>query len=82
MATLSLLFQLEQAQWWPAGRLRDRQQAQLKQLLRHATAHVPFYRDRVGNLMEADGEAFWDAWRRLPLLSREDVQPYVPNFGS
>ena len=33
MATLSLLFQLERTQWWPADRLRDAQQAQLKRLL-------------------------------------------------
>ncbi len=44
MATLSLLFQLERTQWWPADRLREAQQAQLKRLLDHAERHVPFYR--------------------------------------
>ena len=43
MATLSLLFQLERTQWWPADRLRDAQQAQLKRLLSHAARHVPFF---------------------------------------
>jgi phenylacetate-CoA ligase len=74
MATLSLLFQLEQTQWWPTDRLRDRQQAQLKRLLRHAAVHVPFYRGRLGTLADADGEAFWKSWRKTPFLTRQDVQ--------
>ena len=74
MATLSLLFQLERTQWWPADRLRDAQQAQLKRLLSHAARHVPFYRRRLGKLADADGEAFWQGWRELPLLTRQDVQ--------
>ena len=74
MAALSLLFQLEQTQWWPADKLRARQQAQLKKLLRHSASHVPFYNGRLGPLMDADGEAFWNAWRTMPLLSRQNVQ--------
>lgn len=74
MATLSLLFQLERMQWWPADRLRDRQQAQLKRLLRHAAVHVPFYRGRLGTLPDADGEAFWERWRETPFLTRQNVQ--------
>ena len=74
MASLSLLFQLERTQWWPANRLRERQQAQLKRLLRHAAQHVPFYRGRLGPLADADGETFWQLWRYLPLLTRQDVQ--------
>ena len=74
MATLSLLFQLERTQWWPVDRLRDGQQAQLKRLLGHAARHVPFYRRRLGTVADADGEAFWQGWRDLPLLTRQDVQ--------
>lgn len=74
MATLSLLFQLERTQWWPADRLREAQQAQLRRLLDHAGRNVPFYRRRLGTLADADGEAFWQGWRELPLLTRQDVQ--------
>lgn len=74
MATLSLLYQLERTHWWPADRLRDFQQAQLKSLLRHAAAHVPFYHGRFGKLADATGEAFWKQWQAMPLLSREEVQ--------
>lgn len=74
MATLSLLFQLDRTQWWPADRLRASQQTQLNRLLHHAGQHVPFYRRRPGTLADADGEAFWQRWRDLPLLTRQDVQ--------
>jgi phenylacetate-CoA ligase len=74
MATLSLLFQLERTQWWPADRLRESQQTQLRRLLHHAGQHVPFYRRRLGTLADADGETFWQRWRDLPLLTRQDVQ--------
>lgn len=74
MATLSLLFQLERTQWWPAERLLDRQQAQLKRLIEHAAAHVPFYQGRLATLADAEGQAFWDAWRHMPLLARRDIQ--------
>lgn len=74
MAVLSLLFQLERTERWPAGRLRDFQRAQLKRLVTHAAAHVPFYRDRLASLAGAEGEAFREAWQRLPLLSRAEVQ--------
>lgn len=74
MATLSLLFQLERTEWWPAERLRDGQQAQLKRLIGHARRHVPFYRRRLDKLGNAEGETFWQGWRDLPVLTREDVQ--------
>jgi phenylacetate-CoA ligase len=74
MGTLSLLFQLERTQWWSTDRLREAQQVQLKRLLDHAGRHVPFYRHRLGRLADAEGEAFWKAWRELPLLTRQDVQ--------
>ena len=40
---LTLLFQLEQSQWWPPERLRAAQFGQAGKLLRHAFESVPFY---------------------------------------
>ncbi len=74
MAVLSLLFQLERTERWPGRRLRDFQRAQLQRLVAHAAANVPFYRDRLAPLAGTDGEAFWAAWQRLPLLTRAEVQ--------
>lgn len=74
MAVLSLLFQLERTERWSIEQLRDFQQVQLKRLVAHAVAHVPFYRDRLASLATAEGEAFWDSWHRIPLLTRAVVQ--------
>jgi phenylacetate-CoA ligase len=75
MASLSFLFQLERSQWWPTERLRQGQQAQLRRLLAHADAHVPFWRGRLRGLIDApDGEAFWTRWRDLPPLTRRQIQ--------
>ncbi len=65
---LGLLFQLEQTQWWPADMLRAHQEQQLRVLLDHAYATVPFYRERLTGLQSADD------WHRVPLLSRRDIQ--------
>src|SRR5262249_58013620 len=54
--------------------VRDHQQAQLERRTAHAAANVPFYRDRLAPLPSAKGESFWQAWRRLPLLPRAEVQ--------
>lgn len=74
MAVLSLLFQLERTERWSASRLLDFQQAQLQRLVAHAATSVPFYRDRLAPLVDADGAAFREAWQRLPLLTRAEVQ--------
>ncbi len=72
---LALLFQLEQSQWWPPERLRVAQFRQAGQLLRHARATVPHYRERLKDLAW-DGKAPPDAdlWAQLPLLRRQDIQ--------
>ncbi|MGD9881178.1 MAG: phenylacetate--CoA ligase family protein [Reyranella sp.] len=74
MAVLSLLFQLERTERWPPELLRDFQRRQLERLVAHAASHVPYYRDRLMPLAGVEGEAFWQAWQRLPLLTRADVQ--------
>lgn len=75
-ATLALLFQLERTQWWPEQRLLERQRQQLSALLRHAQRHVPFWRARLTEsdvTLPAD-DSWLDAWRRLPILTRAEVQ--------
>lgn len=75
-AMLSILFQLEQSQWWPEGRILQYQRRQLSQLLRHSAERVPFYRDRLrGGLADLPDAGDWtEAWRRIPILRREDIQ--------
>ncbi len=41
---------LDRTQWWPQERLLEHQLHQLSGLLRHATAHVPYYRERLAGM--------------------------------
>ncbi len=72
---LSLLFQLEQSQWWPAERLRAAQFRQAHSLLRHAFESVPYYKKRLGEAgYDPEAALDEDRWHKLPLLKREDIQ--------
>jgi phenylacetate-CoA ligase len=65
------LHQLEASQWWPPDRLADEQRAQIDLLVDHARRTIPWYRDL---LPLVDREGFEASWRRVPILSRVDVQ--------
>jgi len=47
---LSLLFQLEQSQWWTPEKLRAQRHHQAVELLRHARDSGPFYRERLKDI--------------------------------
>ena len=71
-AVLALLYQLEHTQWLAPERLRELQLRQLGELVRHARASVPYYRDRLG----AEDLA------GLPLLTRRDLQEHFDALKS
>jgi len=80
---LSLLYQMEQSQWWTPDRLRRHQFRQLGALLRHAMETVPFYRDRLADAgVGRDADLTPQAWRRIPVLTRTDVQGAFDAFLS
>ncbi len=72
---LALQFQLEQTQWLSGEELNTLQLQQLEVLLAHACATVPHYRKSFAEL----GVERWkgltlEQWRRLPIITREDIQ--------
>lgn len=72
---LAVLFQLEQTQWWEPEELLRAQREQLKALLAHARAHVPFYRERLHHFRGLfDAESWLETWRQIPPLSRAEMQ--------
>ena len=72
---LALQFQFEQTQWWPESRLLAHQMAQIQNLLDHAAGTVPFYRERLAPFRGlGPGTLTLEAYRRVPLLSRADIQ--------
>src|SRR5690242_11684925 len=68
---------LQESQWWRANDLLEHQLRLISPLLAHAHATVPFYRSRI----EAAGidvrqPIGLDDWRRIPALSRREVQQF------
>ncbi len=72
---LSLLFQLEETQWWTPERLLEHQLRQIEPLLRHAWETVPYYRTRLAAAGYRPERTLGMAeFRALPLLTRRDIQ--------
>ena len=69
---LSLLLQLEHSQWLAPDKLRERQLAQIKALLRHAMRTVPHY-TRCLRGLDIDGMD-WPVFEALPRLGRKELQ--------
>lgn len=84
---LALHYQLSMSERWPAAALAAAQFRQLETLIAHSARHIPFWRDRLRNAGIRPGKTLTaDLWRRLPILTRKDVQtagealfaPFVP----
>lgn len=74
-AMLALQYQLQQSEWWPASRIEAHQHVQLAEILRHARDTVPFYQRRMRDSgFDSDSAVTRESLRRIPLLSRRDVQ--------
>lgn len=74
---LALLCQFEHSQYWPGALLESGQIGQLGALIAHAAATCPFYGGRLeeaGRGAALTPEAFREAFRRIPFLTREDLQ--------
>ena len=72
---LALQFQLEETQWWSEEKLLAHQLGQIQNLIDHAARHVPFYRDRLRPFAGlAPGGLTLERFRRIPLLTRDDIQ--------
>jgi phenylacetate-CoA ligase len=72
---MALQRQFDETQFWPAERLLAAQYAQLSKLVEHAARTVPLYSDRLRRAGLRPGERVTEAaWRRLPVLTRKEVQ--------
>lgn len=61
------------SQYWPEAQLRDYQRSQMGQFLKHARAHVPFYKTRLDPIFRPDGDIDWDRWGDIPIMRRPDL---------
>ena len=81
-ALLALQFQLHRSQWWSAEMLAQHQFRQLRELVGHAVAGVPFYR---GHLKRASifaiGGVNPTSFARWPILTRADLRSAAEALG-
>ncbi|MEP6669162.1 MAG: AMP-binding protein, partial [Chthoniobacter sp.] len=67
--------QLDASQWWTPEMLRQWQFTELARLVEHARQHVPFYADALKGLRtDSTGAIDEDAWKSLPILTKEHVR--------
>lgn len=71
---LAIYHQLGSTQWLSPGALERLQLAALDRLLEHATRTVPYYRDRPEYAEVAAQPLTPESWRRLPVLTRSELQ--------
>lgn len=74
---------LAHSQWWSAERVREFQWTELRKLLAHVFASVPYLRQKY----RAAGIAFedlqgWDDFRRLPPLTRAEINAHGKDLCS
>ena len=74
---------LERSQWWSAERLRDFQWTELRKLLTHAFASVPYlqHKYRAAGIGLEDVKSL-DDFRRLPPLTRAEVNAHGADLCS
>jgi phenylacetate-CoA ligase len=81
--TVAVRKRLEQSQWWPRAQLQQAQEASLQQLLEHASATVPYYRDLFSALqLDPATMHCTDLLQRLPLLTKMDLKARGDVFRS
>ncbi|NQV98232.1 MAG: phenylacetate--CoA ligase family protein [Rhodospirillales bacterium] len=72
---LSLLYQMDQSQWWSAEDIRTHQFSQLSALLSQAWHQVPFHRARLEQAgLAPPFDQLEQRWAAIPILTRSDIQ--------
>ncbi len=79
---LALQYQLEQSQWLSAAALAQLQLTQLASVVAHAQETVPHYRERWAGKYDPSIALTWEAFTRLPLLKRTDLQTRIDKMKS
>ncbi len=70
-------FQLHRTQWWPSQTVLDWQFRQLRELVTHALAQVPYYRDHLRRAMIFTLAGLTpESFLRWPVLRKADLMTY------
>ncbi len=77
-STVEVHRQMEDSQWWDADRIKELQLARLKDLLRHANVHVPYYRNLFEKIKFNPEEMnSLSDLERLPLLAKAEIRAHT-----
>ena len=79
---LTLHAQNERSQWLAPDALWEHQAIQLKALLAHSQASVPYYRERLAGRIDLDTPLDRAVWAGLPILTRPDLQRHAGDVES
>jgi phenylacetate-CoA ligase len=71
-----------ESQYWPREQIEEYQRKRLQRLLRHARSHVPFYRDRLADVVDDAGRVDWSRWDDVPILTRADIMAHGQDMVS
>ena len=70
-------WQLDQSQWWPRERLIEHQFRQIRQLVAHAVAQVPYYKSALEVAgVESPSALTHESFRRWPILKKSQVRAH------
>jgi phenylacetate-CoA ligase len=69
-----ILEMLLRSQYWPPDQMLAYQRSQLSQLLHHARAQVPFYKNRLDPVFRGNGGIDWNRWNEIPIVTRADLR--------
>lgn len=72
---LSLLYQMEQTQWWSSDDIRAHQFGQLQELLSHAWQSLSFHQRRLEKAgLAPPFQNLSETWTQIPIFTRKDIQ--------
>ena len=73
--SVALRKQMEKSQWWDQQRLREFQLERLRDLLKHAQTHVPYYRQLFSDIgFDAGNLSSLADLARIPLLNKSIIK--------
>lgn len=76
-ASFRILRELNRSQHWSREKLRELQLQRLREVVRLAGEHTPFWRERFARAdLKADGIQDLDDLRKLPLLDKETIRAH------
>lgn len=78
----AFLRQIMESQYWSRTEIERLQLKRLNRLLAHAYSNCPFYRDRLQRAGLEPGQVDLNAFSRLPVLTKREIQDHGPEMSA